>query len=284
MSAACRMRGCDCRPERPPASQNPPTPRHLRQRSRRTCPSLPQRTASAINKTSGNGKSATPGQAAIPRRAMPSERAKSGPATTRHPKPLRTRRRMTRRRPPIGLEERESETRTESPSEDAAAGENGAPDDSQADPRTGDRRGNRKESGASGSGGQKEPKDERGKQAPRDPGRHDTSGSHDQGGQHDRNPDRQNPDQGGHNGGGHKATANAVDSPVTQPLDEPAPAYKPALTRPTALDRETFSVLALQLLPNLGKLARDLLEGRAESSLLGSIRFGLEIRIDRAGQ
>jgi hypothetical protein len=108
------------------------------------------------------------------------------------------------------------------PSQDAAAGENGAPDDSQVDSRNGDRRGNRKESGAPDGGGQKEPKDDHGKQAPRDPGRHDSSGSHDQGGQHDRNPD-----QGGHNGGGHKATANAVDSPVSQPPEEPALTLSP---------------------------------------------------------
>jgi murein DD-endopeptidase MepM/ murein hydrolase activator NlpD len=113
------------------------------------------------------------------------------------------------------------------PSEDAAAGENGGPDDSQVDTRNGDRRGNHKESGASDGASQKEPKDDRGKQTPRDPGGHETSGSHDQGGQHDRNPDRQNSDQGGHNGGGHKATANAVDSPETQPLDEPAPTVSP---------------------------------------------------------
>ena len=49
---------------------------------------------------------------AIPRRAMPSARIKSGPATTRHPKPLWTRRRMTRRRLPIRLASG-SETRTE---------------------------------------------------------------------------------------------------------------------------------------------------------------------------
>jgi len=107
-----------------------------------------------------------------------------------------------------------------SESEDPGTAPEDRSDGSQDDSSNGDRRGDHKDSKDSGGGGHEEPGDERGR---RDSEPHDSRGPDDDGGQHDRNPDRQNPDQGGHNGGRHKATANTVDSPVTQPLDESAP-------------------------------------------------------------
>ena len=107
-----------------------------------------------------------------------------------------------------------------SESEDPGTAPEDRSDGSQDDSSNGDRRGDHKDSKDSGGGGDEEPRDERGR---RDTEPHDSRGPDDDGGQHDRNPDRQNPDQGGHNGGKHKATANTVDSPVTQPLGESAP-------------------------------------------------------------
>jgi murein DD-endopeptidase MepM/ murein hydrolase activator NlpD len=86
--------------------------------------------------------------------------------------------------------------------EDAAAGNNGEPGESQDGASNGDRRGNRKDSQDSSGGGQEEPKDEPGRRAPRDTEPRDANPPDKQGGRHDHTADHRNPDQGEPDGGG----------------------------------------------------------------------------------
>ena len=103
-----------------------------------------KRPPSAANEARRSGKSAAQRQAPIPRRTMPRDQARSGPADEAASEPMRTRRRATRRRTALALakqSEPERETRTDRERKTLPAGTTAAPDESQDGSSTGDRRG-----------------------------------------------------------------------------------------------------------------------------------------------